>query len=224
MSKASEQAYEIIRAMIISGELGAGTQISEEQLAASCGVSRTPVREALRRLETESFINRSGSQRSFVAEWSLHDIKDAFELRALLESQAAKCAAPRINAAQIKLLRTYNNKLGAAVSHDQPDVAGFLEYNRLFHETIVEAAGSDRLARMLATVVEQPVVLRTAQRYDRQNLARAHYEHDELVQALSAGDAQWAAAIMTGHIRRALHAYVHEHEKSAKIHSATIAA
>jgi len=77
---------------------------------------------------------------------------------------------------------------------------------------------------MLATVVEQPVVLRTAQQYDRKNLERAHYEHDELIDALAAGDAQWAAAIMSGHIRRALHAYVLEHEKSAKIHSATIAA
>ena len=86
MSRASDRAYSHIRSMILSGELQPGSQIREEALAELCGVSRTPVRDALRRLEAELFIRRNESQRSFVADWSLDDLEEAFQLRAMLEA------------------------------------------------------------------------------------------------------------------------------------------
>ena len=90
MSRASEHAYTVIRGMILAGELPPGAQLSEEALALRCEVSRTPVRDALRRLESDLLIRRSESQRSFVADWSDDDIEDAFELRSMLEAQAAR--------------------------------------------------------------------------------------------------------------------------------------
>ena len=135
--------------MVLSGELPAGTQIREEAMAERCGVSRTPVREALRRLEAELLVTRTETNRSFVADWSLSDVADAFELRAMLEGHAARLAAERIELSLIAAMRAENARLGEAVHSDYPDVDLFLETNRAFHAMILEAAGSRRLGPRL---------------------------------------------------------------------------
>lgn len=207
MSKASDRAYAQIKAMILNGTLPPGAPLREEQLAESCGVSRTPVREAMRRLEAELFVRKTDRQRSFVVDASPDDIADAFELRAMLESHAARRAAARIDAADLALLRDHNRAIEQAVERPHPDIPAFLDHNRAFHAIILRAAGSDRLSSMLGQIVEQPVVLRTALHYDRESLRRAKREHDELLAALARQDGDWAAAVMTGHIHRAFHAY-----------------
>lgn len=224
MSRASDRAYQHIRNMILSGSLPSGAQIREEQLAETCGVSRTPVRDALRRLEAEQFIRRTESQRSYVAEWSFDDVEESFQLRAMLEAHAARRAATRITREQMDQLRASNRAILAAVSRQISDVPAFLEHNRQFHATVLEAAGSERLTSMLARVIEQPVVLRTALQYDRDNLMRSYHEHEELLAAFAHGDTVWADAVMTSHIRRAFHAYTERHNESANGHGADIAA
>ncbi len=211
MSRASDHAYATIRAMIHSGELQSGAQIREEHLAERCGVSRTPVRDALRRLEAELFIRRSESQRSFVADWSLDDIEDAFALRGMLEGEAARRAAAQISWSQLERLRGCNALILTAVSGDIPDIPAFLEHNRAFHAITLDAAGSARLSNVLSRIIEQPVVWRTAQNYDQENLFQSHREHGELITAFERRDGAWAAAIMSGHIRRAFHVYADAH-------------
>jgi DNA-binding GntR family transcriptional regulator len=215
VSKASDRAYAQIRAMILSGELSQGSQIREEQLAERCGVSRTPIRDALNRLETELLIRRSESQRSFVADWSLDDVEDAFRLRGMLESLAAERAATRISAEQLTQMRWLNAAIDKAVAQEQPDITAFLDHNLAFHNIILQAANSPRLVIMLAKLIEQPVVWRTAQNYDRINLERSHREHEELLAAFDRRDSAWAASIMAGHIRRAFHTYADAHSRSA---------
>ena len=153
------------------------------------------------------FIRRSESQRSFVAEWSLDDLEDAFELRAMLEGHAARRAAARISALQLEQLRAHNRWIYEAICAPQPNASLFIEHNRQLHAIILDAAGSARLASVLAQLVEQPVVWRTAQHYDLENLQRSHHEHSELLAAFARADGAWAEAIMTAHIHRAFHAY-----------------
>lgn len=224
MSKASDRAYAQIRSMILQGTLAPGTHIREESLAESCGVSRTPVRDALRRLEAETFVRRSDTQRVFVSDWSLDDIEEAFHIRAMLEGHAAARAAERIGWAQIERLRVHNLAIDHAITGEQPDVPAFLAHNREFHAIIIDAAESSRLAAMLAQVVEQPVVQRTALNYDAENLARSHHEHGELLAAFDRRDAQWAQSIMQSHIRRAFHAYADAQRKAQAAHVDTMAA
>ena len=207
MSKAADRAYAEIRSLILSGVAPPGAPLTEAMLADICGVSRTPVREALRRLEAELYIVRTASQRLLVADWQRADLAEMFTLRAMLEAHAAARAASRIDTATLADLAQCNQRLAAAVAADKPDIAAFLHENRLFHETIIAAADSPRLATMLAALVEQPVVRRTAARYSRVELARSAHEHGELVQAFTARDPDWAQAVMTGHIRRAFHAF-----------------
>jgi len=207
MSKAAEIAYRHIRGEILSGALDAGAPLREEALAAAAGVSRTPVREALRRLEAEHLIQRSDSQRAYVATLSADDIAEGFALRAMLESHAAARAAERATPAQIDALDAHNRGIAAAIAAEAVDTAAFIAHNRAFHAVIVDAAGSERLAAILGGIVEQPIVLRTALHYDRQAVEQSHAEHDQLIAAFRRGDAEWARAVMAAHIRRAFHAY-----------------
>jgi DNA-binding GntR family transcriptional regulator len=207
MSRASDRAYKEIRSLILSGEVEPGAQLTEEHLAELCGVSRTPVRDAMRRLEAELFIVRSDSQRTFVADWSCEEVEEMFVLRGMLESHAAARAARRLSSQQIDELRALNSTIEAAIMLDRPDVSTFLECNHLFHTTILEAAASPRLTATLGALVEQPVVRRTASRYGPEQLHRSAAEHAQLVAAFEASDADWARAVMLGHIRRAFHAF-----------------
>ena len=207
MTRAADRAYDEIRSLILSGDAPPGSQLTEEHLAELCGVSRTPVRDALRRLEAELYVVRSDSQRAFVASWSLEEVEEIFALRGMLEAHAAGRAARRLTSAAIATLRTINAELREAVMGETPDIPAFLDANRAFHTLIIEAAQSPRLAANLATLVEQPIVRRTAKQYGREQLERSMREHDELIQAFVVRDAAWAEAVMTAHIRRAYHAF-----------------
>ncbi len=207
MGGASELAYQRIRGKILSGDLAAGEPLGEEVLAELCGVSRTPVREALRRLEDELFVRRTASQRSFVADWSAADIRDIFELRAMLEGYAARRAAERMDDATLKALAECNAALGKAIAGKRPDIGAFLDHNREFHSLVLATAASIRLTKLLGGLVEQSVIWRTAHHYDAEELERSHHEHGELLAAFERADGAWAEAIMASHIHRAFHAF-----------------
>jgi DNA-binding GntR family transcriptional regulator len=208
MSRASDQAYAKIRAHLLSGAVKAGEQLTEDQLAQITGVSRTPVREAVRRLEDELLLVRSDTKRLFVADWSRDDIEEMFTLRQMLECHAAERAARRMTRGQVTSLDAVNRDLKAAIELPAPDVARFLEANRTFHDAIIAAADSPRLGQMLAKLVEAPVVLRTARTYSREDLRQSARDHDELLAAFAARDPDWARAVMGSHLRRAFHTFV----------------
>lgn len=211
MSRASNRAYDGIKTRILDGTLAPGVQLKEEELAELCGVSRTPVRDAMHRLEAEMFIQRSDSQRAFVSNWSIGDIEDLFTLRTMLESHAAAQAAERVTPEMLTELHRNVAAIDAAIDRPLPDVDAFLVENAQFHALIVKAAASDRLAHMINRLVLQPIVHRTALRYDADQLRRSLAEHVEIVAALEARDADWASAVMTSHIRRAFHVYRSAH-------------
>jgi DNA-binding GntR family transcriptional regulator len=205
--RASDIAYDKIRQFVLSGQAEPGEQLTEEQLARISGVSRTPVREAVRRLENELLIVRSDSKRLFVADWSVDDIDEMFVLRGMLEGHAASRAARNITARQLEDIARVSDLLDAAVNATPPDVAAFLAHNRSFHDIILEAACSPRLSAMLPMLIEQPVVNRTAKQYRVDELLQSARDHRELIAAFMARDSHWARAVMTSHIRRALHAF-----------------
>lgn len=206
MSKASDQAYEELRSRILSGELAPGTQLKEEELAALCGVSRTPVRAAIRQLEAELFVRRTDSQRSFVAEWNNDDLEEVFVLRGMLEAYAVRRAATRANASVIAGLTAANEAMRTVIEDLDFDLPAYLAANARFHALILETAASDRLAALLGKLVLQPVVQQTVRAYSREQLLRSYREHVEITTALARRDPDWAEALMTAHIRRALHA------------------
>lgn len=208
MRKASSAdfAYQAIRAGIQDGTFGPGVRLTEAELVGFCGVSRTPVREALRRLAAEDFVEIGRNQGARVKGWSQKDLDDLFSLRGLLEGHAAARAADRVTAVQLGRLREALEQMDCVLATRDSQarkVAHFLEMNRRVHETIWEAADSERLCRMLARLVEQSLVAHTARRYSLARLEQSHRHHWEVLRALEAGDAVWAESVMTSHIHAA---------------------
>ena len=202
MAKAAELAYQAIRDGIIEGRFRAGARLREEEIAEATGVSRTPVREALRRLDAEGLVEFLPNRGAHVASWSSEELEQIFDLRALLEGYGAKLAAPRATAEVIAELESLADRMEATArrTSDPGAVDEVSTLNNAFHRVILQTAGNDRLAALLSSLVELSLVHRTFRRYSPEALARSMAHHRELIDALRAGDGPWAESVMTSHV------------------------
>jgi DNA-binding GntR family transcriptional regulator len=205
MAKAVDSAYRAIREGILAGTFAQGSHITARQLAEATGLSRTPVREAMRRLDAEGMISLIPNRGAFVASWSDSEIEQIYELRVLLESFAAQTAAERINDAQRDRLKELAVEMTHLVEQRPVDVEAIAEVNDKFHKGVLEACGNPRLRDLLGAITEVPLQLSTFRRYTVDELRRSAAQHAELVAALTVGDADWARSVMTSHIRSARH-------------------
>jgi DNA-binding GntR family transcriptional regulator len=201
MATAADHAYVSLRRSILAGEFEFGSRLGEVDLADALDISRTPVREALRRLSSEGIVEVSPHRGARVPEWTPTDLDDVYELRSLLESYGAARAAERIRADQLEYLDSMCTEMErlAATGPDR-DLDRLADVNAEFHAAILDAAGNYRLVSLMAAVVQVPLVLRTFHRYSEEALARSQNHHRELAAALGAGDSEWAASIMRSHI------------------------
>lgn len=201
---AADQAYRTIRHAILAGTFAQAERLPEEMLVEMCGVSRTPVREALRRLVVEGFVENEPRQSARVASWSWEEIEEVFDLRSVLESHGARLAATRISEAQLNDLRRYASDMEEAYfGRGETFQFGFAEANAAFHGIVIEAANQPRLAQIVAQLALPPMVFRTLDLYDNQAIQRSLAQHRELIAALEARDERWAAAVMQAHLSAA---------------------
>ncbi|MEO0425152.1 MAG: GntR family transcriptional regulator [Pseudomonadota bacterium] len=204
MSRANDKAYERIREEILSGRLAAGEHLPEQRIAEITGVSRTPVREALRRLHAERFVRYIPNRGAYVAEWSASEVAEIFDLRLLLEGYAAARAAERMTEERLEVLRGCVAQIDALLAEGEAlDYDQLLRANHEFHDTLIDAAQSPRLRDLLHSLLETPMILRTMKRYSHADIMRSNQHHTEMVQACAAGDADWARSVMTAHLRAA---------------------
>ncbi|MDY0065731.1 MAG: GntR family transcriptional regulator [Steroidobacteraceae bacterium] len=201
MAKAVDKAYQTVRDRIVRGVYPAASRITEQEVAAVAGVSRTPVREALRKLHAEGLLEFVPHQGAVVTEWTSEDRDDVFELRALLESYGAARAARRMTDQGLAELR----RLAEEQYHETLSKAdGYLErcgdLNSQFHRRIHEFAGSSRLVSALASLIEAPLMMKTFAAYQDEDLIRSASHHLEIVRALETRDSDWSAALMRSHV------------------------
>ncbi|MBS0396042.1 MAG: GntR family transcriptional regulator [Proteobacteria bacterium] len=196
-----DKAYEAVRGGIIDGRFPPATRITEQEVAAAAGVSRTPAREALRRLHAEGLVEFTPNLGAVVSEWTDAEFDEIFDLRALLESHGVARAALRISDADVEALRALaTQQLGEARERREGHLDRIADLNRRFHRRLQEAAGSPRLMRALAALLEAPLIMKTFLNYSPEDLQRSAAHHLELVQALAARDPEWAASVMRSHI------------------------
>ncbi len=201
MSAAAERAYEFIRAGILNGDFPAGGRLLEIEVAARAGVSRTPVREAIRRLDAEGLIAMRPRLGAVVRSWSLEEVEDIFSLRAVLEARAVERAASRIAAHDLHTARELAETMADLAEQRRPQSRERIgDLNARFHRLLIEASGSQRLQSMMAQVMDLPLSLRTINRYDEEALVRSTRHHLEIVAALKARDPAWAASVMRSHV------------------------
>jgi DNA-binding GntR family transcriptional regulator len=204
MAKAVDVAYRAIREGILSGEYPQGAHITAQQLAEASGLSRTPVREAMRRLHAEGLIRFIANRGAFVSSWTDDEIQQVYELRILLESFAAQEAAKRVDPEQLERLRVLAVDMRDLVSQTPVDVKAVARVNDDF-QLVLEACGNHRLRDLLGAIVEVPLQLNTFRRYSMEQLKRSAAQHLEMVSAFETADPDWARSIMTAHIRSARH-------------------
>ena len=204
MSKIADLTYQGIRERIISGEYPPGTHLKEELVAHDTGASRTPVREALRRLNAEQLVEFVPNRGAHVTSWSLEDVEEIYTLRSILEGQAAFRAATRIMEDEIATLVECAERIDELLKYgrERPTVRIF-EANHRFHNTILEAAHSERLSKILSWLVEIPVTMQTFEKYSDRDIERSNHHHRELIDAFRYRDPHWAQKIMETHLSAA---------------------
>jgi DNA-binding GntR family transcriptional regulator len=201
MAAATEQTVTRLRRFILEGDLEPGARLQEVDLAAQLGVSRTPVREALRELSSQGLVEILPHRGARVTRWSAKDLREIYELRSMLESHAAERAATRMSGADVEDLVTLCEEMEACARRGHKhDLVQLSDLNGEFHSRILSAADSPRLATMLASVVQIPLIIRTFTRYSPEALARSMSHHRELAAAIRAGAPEWAATVMRSHI------------------------
>ncbi len=196
----AESAYETVKAWILSLEMAPGSGFTELQLAQSLGISKTPVREALTKLERERLVVVIARSRYQVAPIMLKDTRDLFAIRTLLEGEAAFLAAARLT--DTSQLQDVEALCRETYAPDDPgSIVTFLEHNTRFHLTVASASGNDRLTDALCGVLDQ------MERLFRIGLAAVPrpqamvHEHTDLVKAMVRGDGEAARAAAVAQCR-----------------------
>lgn len=210
MAAAVERAYAAIREGILSGAYPLGSHLSAREVASTSSVSRTPVREAMRRLQAEGLVDVLPHRGAFVATWKQREIEEIFDLRLLLEGHAAQLAARAIRPEHVSLLRELADEMDTLVRAESPDFFHRVaQLNCRFHKIIVEASGSRRLESLLSSLIEMPIVLSTFCRYNKAELLRSMGHHREVMAALENRDDRWAQSVMSSHLLAARHVFDH---------------
>ncbi|MEW6044965.1 MAG: GntR family transcriptional regulator [Bacillota bacterium] len=196
-----ELVFEALREAIISGALKPGERLMEVQLADELGVSRTPVREAIRKLEHDGFVVMIPRKGAYVADISLKDVAEIFDVRRALEALAAQLAAERASDDDLERVERILLEYGECI--DTNDTARLIEVDTRFHESIYQMSGNARLKHMLSLLSEQVMRFRTMTLSHRPRMRRALEEHRRIVEAIASRDAERAARLAREHIESA---------------------
>ena len=195
--------FENLRKAILEGQLKPGQRLMEVQLAEQLGVSRTPVREAIRKLELEGLVVMLPRKGAYVANMSLKDIVDVLEVRASLEGLSASLAAERMHEDDIKKLEKIVQDFKEHASSG--DVEQLLKMDVEFHECIFKAANNKRLHQLINSLWEQVYRFRVTYISDYDSSLSIVEEHNKILDAIEKGDCELAKKYATDHIINAEH-------------------
>lgn len=196
-----EIVFEALRDAIVSQTLEPGERLMEVQLAEAMGVSRTPVREAIRRLELEGFVVMIPRRGAYVAQLSLKDIADAFEIREALEGLAASLASERATEEDIEELGRLQVRMTECL--DSGDTTRAVDMDIRFHEKLYDASRNERLSQMISNLREQILRFRTQSLSYPGRLAKSLQEHAMIIDAIAERDPVAARKHAEDHIQAA---------------------
>lgn len=197
-------AYAQIRSAIVEGRYLPGQRLIEQRIAEEFDYSRTPVREALRRLQAEGLVVSEPNRGAAVRTVTVAEIADLYELRARLEAYACELAAARIDDHAITELRSAITDFGVAIDAGFPTeldrIRAIDAANRHFHGTVHQAARHPRLADQLARTTDVPLVFQAFRQFDTEQTRRSHRFHQMIGELVVDGDGRRAGALMYEHV------------------------
>lgn len=194
-----EVIFKTLREAIIVGELKPGERLMEVQLAEKMGVSRTPVREAIRKLELEGLVTMIPRRGAHVADLSPKDIIDVLEVRGALDGLATALSSVRMKEEQIKELKQVNKQFAAYV--EKENLQGTIKKDVEFHEIIYRSSGNDKLIQIISNLREQVHRFRVVYLKDYSSPKDIAREHLEIIDAISSRDPDAALNAAKRHIK-----------------------
>jgi DNA-binding GntR family transcriptional regulator len=201
-STLADQLYDYLSNSIIEGTLKPGHKLVEAQLQSQFGISRSPIRECFRILQSEGLITIVPRKGTFVKNFTVKEIEDVFPVRAYLESLAAKLAAPNIGDDEIEILHDLVKKMDTAASGNR--IKSFLRYNYKFHSIFIKASKNDILNRTLVPL-GKGLWLRIAFLYYQSSseIVFSNKMHKKILAAFRKRDSHAAERLVREHIERA---------------------
>jgi len=188
-----------LREAILNGYFEPGEKLDQDLIAEELGVSRTPVREALKRLESEGFVEVRPHYGAFIAEVSRQDIREIYEIRTLLEAEVVRQVTPVIPEPVLDELERSLAETWA--QFDAGDSAKHFENDVSFHETIISFAENKLLREILDSLTNRiSVVRRFAQLQPGYHMTESFKEHHAILQAMQQRDPEQVAKLMRGHL------------------------
>ena len=194
-----QSAYERLREEIRSGLLRPGARLTETDLAERLSISRTPVREAIRRLEAEGLVDHQPRTGAVVRQLDYPEIMELYEMRTVLEGTAARLAARAASPMELEELRSINDDLAGATG----DGAAMARLNRQFHARLLDAARNRFLVRSMASIESTMLILGPTSMAAEGRAEEAVAEHATVLEALEARDGATAEIRMRAHMERA---------------------
>lgn len=192
-------AYERLREEIRTGVLKPGARLTETEVAERLSISRTPVREAIRRLESEGLVDHQPRTGAVIRSLDYPEIMELYEMRTVLEGTAARLAARAASPMELEELRAINVDM-AAVTGNGPEMA---RLNRQFHQRLLDAARNRFLVKSMASIESTMLILGPTSMGTEERAGQAVQEHDAVLDALFARDGERAEAAMRAHMERA---------------------
>jgi DNA-binding GntR family transcriptional regulator len=193
---------ERIRSAILEGILTAGTRIDQNQLARDLNVSLVPVREALKKLESEGFVQIIPRRGAFVTNTSIKDMEDLYFARSIIEGQAGYHAAPNLTENILAQLDSLHLKMGEAL--ERHEYTEFTQLNRQFHFLIYDAAGSVYVSNMIASLWDLAERYRYRYVFFRDQTVVIQAEHQAILEACHAHDSKMLRETIIYHMNQTL--------------------
>lgn len=189
-----EKILEHIRDAIISGSIKAGSKVSEPELADRYGISRTPIREAFRQLESEGYLTVIPRRGAVVREFSQKDVEDFYAIKSILEGYAARQACLRLSDRDIDRLLVNNERLSELARTD--DIKTFFKVHNDFHEMFIKAADNEKLRELITSVVTRFQRLRFMSLSLPGRMQTVVQEHAKIIEAFRNRDAALAETLV----------------------------
>ena len=193
-----QEVAERLRQRIFSHELPPGTWVDEQALAEHYGISRTPLREALKVLASEGLVTLKPRRGCYVTEISERDLDEVFTVMSMLEGECARTSATKASAADLERLRAIHADLEEAAAAG--GIGGFFEANQAFHLALQEIADNRWLLQVIEDLRKVIKLSRHHSLFSEGRLAQSLAEHRDILQALLARDAARAETLMRAHI------------------------
>ncbi len=192
-----EQIVFSLRESIIRGELKPGTKLTEPELATRLGISRTPIRESFRQLESEGFLTVIPRKGAVVSNITRKDIEDFFELKSLLEGYAARVAAEKMTEKDVDKLIQINKELADCAENNNYE--RFFTKNEEFHNYFLTLCGNEKLVEIRDTMVKRFLGFRMAALSMPGRLMESVKQHEQAIKAFKKGDGRLAEAVLVEH-------------------------